>query len=178
MQPSLLRSFQQLERQKTSLLASLSPWQPAQITFQPTPTSWCAFQVLDHILKVERATIEDIQANLPNGRAIQWKERTSTAAVICVMSLPTRIKVPESATMVLPDRPASLESLVPQWSALRLAMLPILNSLSEMQLTRGLFHHPIGGWMTPLNALRFLSSHIRHHRYQLTRLARASNAQT
>src|SRR4051794_33339752 len=66
----------------------------------------------------------------------------------------------------LPDIP----SMRLAWDSARSRLVDLLESLPEEDLARGIFHHPVGGWMTPGASLTFIHSHVHHHTYQFSRL--------
>jgi hypothetical protein len=91
------------------------------------------------------------------------------------MLLPTRLKVPGPVKAILPARiQRDLPALHHEWTDDRKALAAFLESLSGPDQKQGVFRHPFGGWTTPNGALLFLRSHLRHHRYQLARLRKAS----
>jgi len=130
--------------------------------------------VLDHLVKVEEALLEAAHEQLPNGIPVTFKDRVGAFFVISVMRSPMRVKVPTSATMVLPEATTDSHDTAKRWSEVREQMANLLRSLQPEQLRTGLFRHPVSEWMTMANALAFLSAHLRHHEYQLNRLNSAT----
>jgi len=159
---------EKLERQKSALLSDVASLGAEQIWFRPEPSSWSVADVLDHLVKVEQASLEAVRRQLPGDAPPALGDRMRAAIVILVMRSPVRVKVPASATQVLPEAadPAKSE---PRWSEVRKEMGDLLRSLQPEQL-----RHPVSGWMTMAQALAFLSAHLRHHRYQIDRLKSAS----
>ena len=64
MSRSVIPDFGPLRRQKHAFLSELQGWIPAQTSFRCAPGSWCALEVLDHVVKAERGILADIQWNL------------------------------------------------------------------------------------------------------------------
>ena len=174
MSPDLGRSFEKLERQKAAVLAEIAAWSAARLRFQPEAPSWSALDVLDHLLKVEHAVISAVQASLPDGQPVRLKNRLRAWVVIGVMRSPLRVKVPSSATRVWPGKSLDPSLIAPRWNAKREQMASLLETLSPAQLRRGLFRHPVSGWMTMPQAMAFLCAHLGHHGRQLARLKHAS----
>lgn len=168
--PAIWHWFEKLEMQKQKVLAGVARLSAAQLRFRPEPTGWSVSDVLDHLMKVEKALLETVQANLPDGTPLQLIDRVGALFIIAVMQSPIRVKVPASASMVLPDATADTSETAMRWSEVREEMADILRSLRPEQLRCGLFRHPVSGWMTMAQALAFLSAHLRHHDYQLNRL--------
>ena len=124
-------------------------------------------------MKVEKGLLESVQDQLPNGTPLKFKDQMGALFIIAVMQSPMRVKVPASASMVLPDVMADTSETAVRWSEVREDMANLLRSLRPEQLRCGLFRHPVSGWMTMRQALAFLSAHLRHHDYQLNRLKSA-----
>jgi len=86
-----------------------------------------------------------------------------------------RVKVPPAALTVLPEVITDdASSIATHWEQVRGEMGILLQSLQPNQLGRGLFRHPVSGWMTMRQAIAFLSAHLRHHGYQIDRLKYAN----
>jgi DinB superfamily len=181
MTPVIRRRFDILERQKRTVLSTAERFSAAHLRFQPAPDEWSVLDVLDHLIKVESASLEAVRKELPAGTPITLKDRAGALLITSLMLTPARVKVPAGAAMVLPE--ANLpEAVLPQadlsrtaarWNDVRQQMTDLLSSLRPEQLEVGLFRHPVSGWMNMANALRFLSAHLRHHEYQLNRLKSA-----
>ena len=91
------------------------------------------------------------------------------------MLVPGRVKVPNVVTSILPtETERAFSALRQAWAADRAKLTGFLNSLSIVDLPKGVFRHPFGGWATANGALLFLRAHLQHHRYQLGRLRRAT----
>ena len=170
----LERRFERLERQKAALLSGISIWSTARLRFQPDPASWSVLDVLQHLVKVEEAFLRAVGANLPHGRALTLKDRVGALAVLGVMRSPIRVKVPARAATVAPEATEDLPLLTVHWDQAREKLGQLLNVLSPEQFCRGLFRHPVSGWMSVPQGLAFLSAHLRHHEYQVDRLEKAS----
>jgi uncharacterized damage-inducible protein DinB len=174
MTPAIWHGFEKLETQKQKVLADVGRLSAAQLRFRPEPTAWSVSDVLDHLVKVEKALLGAVQDQLPDGTLLKFKDRVGTLFIIAIMQSPVRVKVPSTAAMVLPEATADTSETAMRWSQVREEMADMLRSLRPEQLRCGLFRHPVSGWMTMAQALKFLSAHLRHHDYQLNRLKSAS----
>ena len=176
MTPAIWRWFERLETQKQKVLTDVAGLSAAQLHFRPEPTAWSVPDVLDHLIKVEKALLEAVQDQLPNGTALKFKDRVGASFIIAVMHSPMRVKVPPSASMVMPAATKDLPAYAASWSEVREKTARLLGSLQAAQMRIGLFRHQVSGWMTITDTLRFLSAHLRHHHYQLSRLKSAARA--
>lgn len=174
--PNVRRWFEKLERQKADVLSEISGWSAERLRFQPSPSSWSTLAVLDHLVKVEESLLLALQSSLPDGHSVPFKDRLGGLAVTCVMLSPMRVKVPTAAKIVVPDTVSDPLLVTNRWNKTRAELANLLNRLSPMQIRRGLFRHPVSGWMTVQRTLAFLSAHLGHHRYQLKRLRQATRA--
>lgn len=177
MHPRLQRSFDRLEQQKAALLSDVAIWPAERVCFRPNPAAWSALDVLDHLVKVEKAAFEFIQKQLPKGAPVTLKDQLGRLMVICVMKSPMRVKAPSSvAEAIQPAQASDQVAIAAEWQQTRTELYNLLQSIQPDQMRRGLFHHPVSGWMTLPQAMAFLSAHLGHHNYQLKRLKHASSA--
>jgi hypothetical protein len=156
------------------LLDELQQWTPEQLDFRPTPESWSALMILDHMIKTERTVLSVMRTNLAKNYQVTLRQRFRSAVVLTIMALPIKVKVPKAVTFLVPaQEQLDLDSLCKQWEEDRIHLSEFICGLSSEDRKRGVFRHPVGGWTTPNGALLFLRAHIYHHRYQLGRLQKA-----
>ena len=123
-------------------------------------------------MRVEEVWLEAVMKNASPGHAVTPRARFAGFVATCVMLLPTHVKVPSGAQAVVPDATLELPPISTRWAKIR---CQISDSFQYFPVhNRGVLPHPITGWMNLDRATSFLSAHLRHHRYQLSRLQRAS----
>jgi hypothetical protein len=172
----LLRSLSGLERQTRSLLDELRTWTPEQLQFRPSPASWSALELTDHLMLAERAVLQMMRSNLGGGRDVTMIDRFRSAIVLGMMSLPLRLKVPHAVNQLNPSKmQPDLMSLHDSWSEDRRVLAEFLGALC-IDRKLGVFRHPTGGWTTAGGALLFLRFHFWHHSYQFRRLRKTVRA--
>ena len=176
MSPEIQRAFDKLEHQKESLLLELSVWSPEQLSFRPDSNSWSALDVVDHLHRVEKGILAAMRSNLPHGQAVALKDRLGALTVRLVMRSPWRVKVPAATPSMLPGPVTGLATLSERWSATRVHMAKLLDSITPCNPRIGYFRHPRSGWLNVLQTIKFLSVHLRHHFYQVQRLDRAARS--
>lgn len=175
MTPGIRQLYEKLERQKKTVLSEVALWSPAQVRFRPKPSAWSALDVLDHLVKVEVALIDAVRSELPDGNPMTFRDQVGALIILVVMLSPVRVKVPPAALTVLPEvMTDDASDIAAHWEQVRGDMGILLQSLQPNQLNRGLFRHPVSGWMTIRQAIAFLSAHLQHHEYQLNRLKYAN----
>ncbi len=146
-------------------------WTPEQLTYAPTKESWCALQIFDHLIKTETAIRESCEKRL--GEPVTYPpigDRLRGKGVIALFHFPVRVAVPKTVSLVQPACPASFQAVADAWAEERGRWQKLLGGLSPQTLGVVAMRHPVAGAMSFRDALKFLSVHLLHHRYQLNRL--------
>ena len=167
-----------LEEQKTELLLQIERWTPEMLNYRPTPAEWSVLEMLDHIVRTEIAILSAARSRLTNPHPIGLADKLRTAFLQKVFASDRKVKVPVSARQVLPGSALQLEDIRKRWNDSRQELNSFLSHTNSEQLSKGLFRHPVGGWMGMQQMLEFFSVHLIHHHYQLDRIARATSNQT
>lgn len=166
----LHKSLARLEEQKAKVAGDLQGWCEAALQLRPEPGSWSALDVVDHLSRVESGVLGAMRSGIGSARRVTWKESAGAIAVRLVMYSPMRVAVPKGAEVALPDPVPDLAGNLERWDGVRRELTALCDSVSLEQNQCGVFRHPVSGWLTVPQTLGFLSSHLRHHEYQLRRL--------
>ena len=170
----LRHSLSRLERRTRRLLDELRTWTPEQLRFRPSPASWSALELIEHLMLAERAVSEMMRSNISEEREVRMRDRFRSALVLGMMSLPLRLRVPDTVKQIVPSKmQPDLPSLRESWSGDRCDLAALLGRLSTADRKSGVFRHPVGGWTTARGALVFLQLHLWHHTYQFRRLRKS-----
>lgn len=173
MSRSVIADLGPLQREKDAFLTELDDWLPAQISFRCAPQSWCALEVLDHVVKAERGILADIQWNLAQTKRAPLSHRFRSELLILLMRTPARLEVPGAlSAAVLPGIDLKLPTLIQTWSDSQMRIRQWLEEFRGNTHEMAAFYHPVSGWMSVSQALSFIAAHTRHHRYQLGRIRR------
>jgi hypothetical protein len=172
----LERWFARLESRKDSMLTGLDSWPQSDLEFCHRPGAWSALQVLDHLQRTEQSILDVMVARIPDSRPASLKDGLGAVFLIGLFLLPSRVTVPGTASEVLPSAAAGLEEISQRWDGTRTELAAVLDGFPFASLRCGVFKHPVSGWMTMPQTLRFLSAHLVHHGYQLRRLESALSA--
>jgi DinB superfamily len=171
MTPTREETIERLERQKARLVRPIKTWPHEWLTYKPTPASWSALDVLDHLRKTELAVFQSCEHNLKSSnQTVTLRERARGILFLAIMRLPVRVRVPDPVSFVLPGRVTSLQTVLDSWSAQRALLKAFLGAMGTANENVGVTFHPAVGWMNLRGAMSFLSVHIRHHEYQLRRI--------
>ena len=156
--------FELLQRQKNAFLATLDSWPPDQLCIRPAPAIWSALDVLDHLAKTQCEAFARMRENLNQPVRLPFRDRPRTSL---------RVRVPASvAATVLPESSADFVAVRCNWNSSQSQLKEWLSRLEKDPRSLAGFRHPVSGWMSVTQGLRFLAAHVRHHRYQLARLKR------
>ena len=169
--------LENLEREKRKVLEDLAAWPKNQLEYRAAGGSWSALEVIDHLIRVERCTLDDIVTNLRARTPVPLGDRMRGLLVIAVMQSQMKVKVPRGVEQVIPQAATDLAALSAEWNEVRKKLRELAKSVPGADCTCGVLRHPVGGWMTLPRTLAFLAAHIRHHRYQIERI-RESAAST
>ena len=167
-------TFATLEQQKVETLARVEGWSASRLAYRPATGAWSATEVLDHLVRVERGILTAAQHGLRTPHPLGPRDRLGFWFVDRLFRSDRRVRVPASASAVLPDASADVDEVRHRWDATRQDLDRFLAPLSCADLTGGVFRHPVSGWMSVPQILRFFSVHLGHHGVQLARLGAAS----
>jgi DinB superfamily len=173
MHARLATALEALERQTAATLSVVQDWSNDQLAYRPAAGEWSAVEVLDHLERVERGITTAARRGLLAPHPIGLRDRIGVLFIDRVFQSERRVTVPSSAAQVLPDPQATKAIVDVRWAETRAALTVLLDEVCPDQLAYGVWRHPVGGWMSMPQVLRFFTVHLHHHRFQLTRLADA-----
>lgn len=162
-----------LEKQKLSVLSGLASWSPAQLNFRPTAQSWSSLNVLDHLQKTEQGILDAVIEGLARPRRLEIKDRMGSFFLTALFLFPSRVRVPRSASAVLPGDAPNRAQIEDLWASTRTQLATVVADFPNNLMSLGIFQHPVSGWMNMSQVLGFYSAHLIHHEYQLNRLKKA-----
>ena len=165
-----MTTFAKLEQQKAETLELIDAWPPARLAYRPAPADWSATEVLDHIVRVESEITHAMRHGIQNPHRLGVRDQLRSWMIYWLFRTNRRVRVPRSASQVLPRPDASVLDIRQRWDATRDALRGLLTDITPDQRRGGVFRHPVSGWMSVSQVLRFFSVHIHHHRFQLARL--------
>lgn len=159
-----------LEKQKHDLLHDLSTWSAVRLAYRASDDQWSALQMLDHIMRTEREILRVVYQNEGKIRRVGITDRLRTRFLKSIFETDRRVKVPSSASLVLPAGDSSLSALSEEWDDIRATLAGNIDRLLATHSRKAIFRHPVGGWMDMPSVLDFLSVHLHHHAFQLERI--------
>lgn len=161
--------IERLEEPRRVLLDRVGLWPDELQARRPADGGWSALEVLEHLVRTEVGICGVVERNLSAPRRIGLRDRMGFAMVERRFLSPGRVKVPDAVKEILPCESLGLSEVAARWDAARLE-LQTLAGRAEGCLG-GVFRHPVAGWMSFEQVLRFFEVHMVHHGYQLGRIA-------
>ena len=160
-----------LEEQKTAMLAEVRSW-PAELrAARPADGGWSALQVLDHLVRTESGICGVMAWGLRAPRPIGVRDRVGFLFVERVFRSRRRVKMPGSVKEIIsPGEELEVGEVEARWDAVRVELRRLAGCVEPANCRGGVFRHPVSGWMSFEQVLRFLSVHMVHHEFQLERI--------
>ena len=171
-------TFTGLERQKAEILGRVKDWSADRLAYRAAAKEWSAVEVIDHLAKVEQGILAAVRRGVQTPQSVGVADRLRSFLIYLLFRTRAKVRVPRAAAEVLPDPRVELGGVVKQWEATRIDLLALLTEMDGGALHAGVFRHPVSGWMTVPQVLRFLSVHMHHHVFQLDRIAAGVEEQT
>lgn len=172
MQHDLERRLDDMDDWKDALLGSLAIESAERLAFRPEGKSWCALDVVQHLVLVEEGVVGYARKKLQAPpQPVPGLDRAKLALLALVLRSPLRFRAPVPA--VIPEETFPLAELSTRWEKVRGELREVLGSLPEERRRTLLFRHPAGGALDPAGTLLFIEEHAKHHDTQIRRTWRA-----
>ncbi|MFM9984580.1 MAG: DinB family protein [Flavobacteriales bacterium] len=139
-------------------------WQPAD--------GWSANQVLDHLLIAETGTLGYIKKKSSGG----WENLENTTDEIRAIAKTFNERLGSNERWKAPDilpqpsNESDFKTLSNRWDELRTAMQDFFSQIQPDHYEKLVFRQPYAGMLNALQALDFMTLHIRHHIMQIERI--------
>lgn len=150
----------------------LERWPVAHLNWRAAAESWSARDVVEHLVRTERAVLNAMETNLREGvRQLRAADRLGSALVLGIMVAPTRFRVPNALKQLRPsDGQLEVSALREVWARERQDLRNFLGKLTPAEQRAGIFRHHLGCWTTATGGLLVMRAHLHHHSYQLSRI--------
>lgn len=160
--------FEKLESVRRGIEARLGSLSADVANRPPSPGSWSAAQVIEHIVASESRSVDYIRKKSSDPAALRRAgipERIKGWLVVAAMGLPIRVKAPAIVAAV-PEQVDPVE-LCERWARVRDDMRSLLDAIPDELLTTCIYKHPVGGRLTLAAALDFMIAHAARHARQI-----------
>jgi uncharacterized damage-inducible protein DinB len=169
----LLTFFEVFEAELNELFGLLQRYSEEELNHRPNVKTWSAMQIVQHLMLAERSSFLQIKKKLATNRE-QYKKASKTSklrAIVLATSLKQPIKLPAPAihTKDIVDF-LTLAAAQQQWLLHRNELYHFLAALSEEDLEREVFKHPVIGIMDVWGMLDYFEAHFLRHAKQINKI--------
>jgi hypothetical protein len=165
--------FDQLEKDRVSLLLSLAEVSYETLSASPTKDRWSINQILIHLLTSEQLTLAYLRKKslgvktLKNSGGWEWLKMQ---LLKWSQRLPfLKYNAPKHLVAHTPET-VPLEELDRRWTLHRIELRNFLDTIEETDLHKLIYKHPVAGRFDVIQCLMFMREHYHHHLPQIKRL--------
>ena len=168
---NLQKAWTSLEEQKDLFEKEIRRASLPQQQFSQADESWNMLQVLAHLVAVEKTSFDFLIAkNYTNARPSKGvRHKLQSFLLKAMLQSPIRFKAP-AIPALSPSREVEAEALFLQWKGVGEKGRVFLENFPEEKINFLIFRHPVVGWLTIEQTIKFLKEHIQHHQQQLRRI--------
>ncbi|MFK7932095.1 MAG: DinB family protein [Saprospiraceae bacterium] len=170
-----------LDRMDTNLrllFKDLETYTEDKLNEQPEADKWSVFQVLHHMIKVERGSMGYVNKKLsynPELKKAGFATSFRSMAAGAFTAIPIKIKAPAVVAANLPTD-SSFWEVVKLYKETRGELRTFFANIPDDVLNKEVYKHPIAGRMTLFGMLSFLDAHFNRHRKQIKRTLKKVDA--
>ncbi|WP_276496149.1 DinB family protein [Pontibacter litorisediminis] len=166
MNPKLEDKYLRLEELRNRLLDELAGLDDAQLNKAPAPEKWSINQHVAHLVLVEERALDNVRYKLQRQEELQDVGLAQEAKLLLVkVALHSGRKFVAPPVVVSVPEVCHLPELRQQWDKVRFELEDELTSFPQPLLEKGVFKHPMIGYLTIGQALNFLQDHFIHHKH-------------
>ncbi len=171
MNVELRKQFNKLEKLTAELIGAIENTTTAQLHQSP-PGKWSLSQVFAHLITAEQLSVQYLKKKI---QVIEEQPNTGLAEALkmWVLILSQRLPLKFKAPKVVVDHTAAYDDateIINAWSKTRMELKELLDRISDHQLKRKIYKHPVVGKLNMAQTVRFFREHIIHHTPQIKRL--------
>ncbi|WP_266205805.1 DinB family protein [Pontibacter kalidii] len=165
MNPKLESQYLRLEESRNRLLDELAGLDGNQLNTAPAPGKWSINQHVAHLVLVEERALDNIRYKLQRQEELQDISLAQEAkALMLKLALYSGRKFKAPAIVASVPEACHLPELRQQWDQARFELEDELTAFPQQLLEKGIFKHPITGYLTIGQTLSFLQDHFIHHK--------------
>ena len=165
-----------MESQKAALMKDLASLDSETLNRKPDAATWSILQVIAHLTKSERGTLQYIRkktqdpAALPNAGFLPWLR---AGALVVGIHSPMKFKAPATIADV-PDA-CDFQELSLSWAEVREDWREFVDAFPTALENKMIFRHPFVGLLGPAQTMIFLNEHLGNHARQIGRIRKSLN---
>jgi len=174
MNVELRKQFNKLEKLTAELIGAIENTTTAQLHQSP-PGKWSLSQVFAHLITAEQLSVQYLKKKIqvieeqPNTGLAEALRQPNTglaeALKMWVLILSQRLPLKFKAPKVVVDHTAAyadVAEILTAWSKTRMELKELLDRISDDQLKRKIYKHPVVGKLNMVQTVRFFREHIIH----------------
>jgi hypothetical protein len=162
--------FEQMETERTALLARLQVYDDALLNKKPSPEAWSAIEVLHHLIMAEEASLTYLQKktqNLNSANKAGIREKLRSLLLHISFSIPIKFKAPGITAPSV--HYTTLKETKAKWDTIRKGLKEVWMKMPADKLDGNWFKHTLAGKLSLDQMLRFMSIHVSRHEQQVWR---------
>jgi hypothetical protein len=165
--------FDRLEEDRVSLLATLATLHESKLSSNPVIGKWSINQILTHLLTSEQLTLAYLKKK---SLGIDKLRNSGLWESVRMFLLKWSQRFPilkyNAPKHLLANTPEALplDELARRWSHSRIELNHFLDSISDKDLHKLIYKHPVAGRFDVIQCLTFMREHYHHHLPQIKRL--------
>lgn len=163
--------FDAFESDRISFLDDVAAMSDEQRSFRPHPDHWNLLDLVQHLMLVEKAFLQQINENPPKPRKSRFHPVVGSMILWIIFNFGIRVKVPSKS--VLPSGTMSLDESRSLWDEKQAVLKNYCETLDAASARKKVFFHPIRGSISSITLIDFLSIHFHHHIRQVKRVQRS-----
>jgi len=153
-------------------MAELSNASGDTLSLKPSKDKWSVNEILTHLVTSEQLTIryqKKKSLGVEQLRNSGLAEKIRYAVLEISQRLPLKFKAPKHLVSNTPEALA-FPQLLTSWNATRQALKEFLNSITDRNVNKLIYKHPVAGRFDVSQCLMFMREHYHHHLPQIKRL--------
>lgn len=165
MNPKLEAKYLRLEELRNPLLDELDGLDHQQLNAAPAPGKWSINQHVAHLILVEQRVLENVRYKLQRPEELQdvpFAQEAKALLMKVALHSGQKFKAPDIVANV--PEVSELSALRKQWDTMRFELEDELTGFPPALLAKGVFKHPVVGYLTICQTLNFLQDHFIHHK--------------
>ena len=157
-------AFVKLEQQRNYILKRVSEMSIEKYQFG-SQDKWAVSQVIAHLITSERLSLMYMKKKaqgIDQAGDSGFAETLKTLVLKLSQRLPVKYKAPKFIVANTPEA-LTLEKATIHWQQVRQELKVFAEAISEKNIHKKIFKHPVAGMLDIIQAMDFLYEHIRHH---------------
>lgn len=176
----LITRLDRLNEQLEKLLSLLSAYTTEQLQEKPTPESWSAIQVIQHVMLAEQLSVGYVRKKMqfPQGLKKSSLENWIRLQLLrFFMNAPLKFKAPAIVAEPKFSNDVDFGILAEKWRAIRTDLRKLLDEFPPELEGTNIYKHAMAGRLSLNGMLEFFEGHFSRHRKQIFNALKAVGAE-